>query len=206
MPIHHRSADLKRASLRTDRRGVALIEFALSLPVLMVLILVGLEVTNFILSQHQVRAIAAMTADNASRLRTQMNEAYVNQLFVGVQKAGSGIDFEEKGRVVLSSVQNNTAGNGQWIRWQRCFGDLAYVSKYGAEGKGQSDTSLPDVNGLAAQAGSAMMYAEVEYQYEPLIPSSFLANRMIEHEVAFVVRQRTDFSIAATPGQTASTC
>jgi hypothetical protein len=199
-------SEAKHPSLRKDRRGVALIEFALSLPLLMVLILVGLEVTNFILAQHQVRAIAAMTADNASRLRTQMSEAYVNQLFVGIQKAGAGIDFEDKGRVILSSVQNNAAGDGQWIRWQRCFGDLSYVSKYGAEGKGQTDNSLANVNGLAAQAGSALMYAEVEYQYEPLIPSSFLANRMITHEVAFVVRQRTNFSIAPTPGQTASTC
>lgn len=198
MPILHQPADL-----RTNQHGVALIEFALCLPVLLVLILVGLEVTNFVLAQHQVRSIAAMTADNASRLRTQMSEAYINQLFVGVQKAGAGLDFENKGRVILSSVQNNTNGDGQWIRWQRCYGDLTYVSKYGTQGKGQNDTSLPDVHGLQAQPGSALMYVEARYQYEPLIPSSLLANRMITQEVAFVVRQRTDFAIS---GSNASTC
>lgn len=189
--------------LRSDRRGVAMVEFALSLPVLMVLVLVGLELTNFVLANHRVRQIAAMTADNASRLRTQMSEAYINQLFVGVQKAGSGIDFQNRGRVILSSVQNNAAANGQWIRWQRCYGKLSRKSKYGVQGKGQSDKTLPNVNGLVAQPGSAIMYAEAEYQYKPLIASSFLKDRRIVSEVAFIVRQRTDFSIS---GSSPSTC
>lgn len=186
--------------------GIAMTEFALALPVLMTLILVGLEMTNYVLANHRVRQIAAMTADNASRPRTQMNEAYVNQLFVGVQKAGAGIDFQNRGRVILSSVQNNAASDGQWIRWQRCYGSLSKTSNYGVQGKGQSDNSLPTINGLAAQAGSAIMYAEAEYQYKPLIASSFLNNRRLTSEVAFIVRQRTDFSIAPVTGVTASTC
>jgi len=185
-------------ALKTDRSGVALIEFALSLPLLMLLILSGLELTNFILANHRVRQIASMTADNSSRLRTKMSEAYMNQLFVGVQKAGAGIDFENRGRIILSSVQNNTANTGQWIRWQRCFGKLARTPKYGTQGKGQNDTSLPSVNGLTAQAGSAIMYAEAEYRYRPLIARSLLNDRRIVHEVAFIVRQRTDFAISGT--------
>lgn len=193
----------RMAYLRNDQRGIAMVEFALSLPLLMVLILVGLELTNYVLASHRVRQIAAMTADNASRLRTQMSEAYINQLFVGVQKAGSGIDFQNRGRVILSSVQNNGAANGQWIRWQRCYGSLTRASKYGTQGKGQSDTSLPTINGLVAQPGSAIMYAEAEYNYKPLIASSFLKNKKITSEVAFIVRQRTDFSIS---GSSPSTC
>lgn len=192
-----------RTGLRRDQRGVALIEFALSLPILMVLVLVGLELTNYVLANHRVRQIAAMTADNASRLRTQMSEAYINQLFVGVQKAGAGINFQNRGRVILSSVQNNAASNGQWIRWQRCYGSLSKTSNYGTQGKGQNDSSLPTINGLVAQPGSALMYAEAEYQYKPLIATSFLNNRRITSEVAFIVRQRTDFSIS---GASPSTC
>jgi hypothetical protein len=190
-------------SLRRDDRGASMVEFALCLPVLMSLILVGLELTNFVLANHRVRQIAAMTADNASRLRTQMSEAYVNQLFVGVQKAGAAIQFQDRGRVILSSVQNNAAANGQWIRWQRCYGNLSQAPKYGTQGKGQNDGTLPTINGLVAQPGSAIMYAEAEYEYKPLIGSSVLKNRRIRHELAFIVRQRTDFSIAGT---SASTC
>lgn len=192
-----------RTGLRRDQRGVAIIEFALSLPILMILILVGLELTNFVLANHRVRQLASMTADNASRMRTQMSEAFINQLFVGVQKSGSGIQFQQRGRVILSSVQNNAAANGQWIRWQRCYGQLNRASKYGVQGKGQNDASLPNINGLVAQNSSALMFAEVEYEYKPLIASSFLNNRKIVHEAAFIVRQRTDFSIA---GSNPSTC
>lgn len=194
---------IRMRSLRRDKRGMAMVEFALSLPLLMTLILVGLELTNYVLANHRVRQIAAMTADNASRLRSQMSEAYINQLFVGVQKAGAGMDFQTRGRVILSSVQNNAAANGQWIRWQRCYGSLSRASKYGTQGKGQTDTSLPTINGLVAQPGSAIMYAEAEYQYKPLILSSFLNNRRIVHETAFIVRQRTDFSIS---GSSPATC
>lgn len=202
MRPYRRRADASKGLLAAER-GVAMMEFGLALPLLMTLILVGLEMTNYVLANHRVRQIAAMTADNASRLRTPMSEAYINQLFVGVQKSGAGIDFQNRGRVILSSVQNNAASNGQWIRWQRCYGNLTKVSKYGAQDKGKNDASLPTINGLTAQAGSAIMYAEAEYQYKPLIASSFLNNRRLTSEVAFIVRQRTDFSISGTG---ASTC
>ncbi len=169
----------------------------------MTLILVGLELTNFVLANHRVRQIAAMTADNASRLRTQMSEAYVNQLFVGVQKAGAAIQFQTRGRVILSSVQNNAAANGQWIRWQRCYGQLSRAPKYGSAGQGPVGQYAADHERPDRSAGSALMYAEAEYEYKPLIGSSFLKNRRIRHETAFIVRQRTDFSIS---GAGAATC
>jgi hypothetical protein len=190
-------------SLVADKSGIAILEFALSLPLLLILGLGGLEMINFVLSQMHVNRIAVMTADNASRLRSQMSESYVNQLFVGVEKAGASIDFINRGRVVLSSVQNNKANDGQWIRWQRCVGNLVAPSKYGSQGKGEYDTTLPSVNGLQAQTGSALMYVEVYYDYQPLFETVFFPARRMTREAAFIVRQRTDFSIA---GSDASHC
>lgn len=179
-------------------RGVAAIEFGLVAPILLMITVVGMELVNYVVTHHQVRSIAAMTADNASRVRTQMSEAYVNQLFLGVKKAGDSIKFEDRGRVILSSVQNNTPGTGQWLRWQRCFGKLVKVSDVGIEGKGETDKSLLAVSGLAAQPGSAIMYAEVFYNYTPLIPNGLWTGERISHQIAFIVRQRTDFAIAGT--------
>lgn len=181
-----------------DASGVALIEFAYSLPVVLILGLSGMELANYAIAHQRVSQIAVMTADNASRLRTQMTESYINQLYTGVEKTGSNMDFKQNGKVILSSIQNNAATNGQWIRWQRCFGMKAGVSQYGTEGTGQADTSLPDVHGLQAQAGSAIMFAEVSYDYQPIIPSSFLQGKTIRYESAVVVRQRTDFGISGT--------
>lgn len=201
---------LSRRSLRLAacEAGATLIEFAIAMPVLMILILGGMELTNYVLVQMQINRIGAMTADNASRLRTPMSESYMNQVFTGVDKAGAGINFTQRGRVILSSVQNNAAGpsgtpSGQWIRWQRCWGRLAANSKYGLEGKGQSDASLPSMNGLQAQPGSAIMYAEVYYNYQPIIPNGLFRPGQLTHEVAFIVRQRTDYSIS---GSSPATC
>jgi hypothetical protein len=193
-----RKRAMAQRRLRRCSRGAALIEFAFAAPVLLAFVVGGMELTHYVVVQMQINRIAAMTADNASRLRTPMSESYMNQLFTGVDKAGAAIDFKNRGRVIVSSVQNNTAGNGQWIRWQRCFGTLAVNSKYGTEGKGQSDTSLPTINGLTAQAGSALIYAEVTYNYQPIIPNTYFNPGQIKHETAFIVRQRTDFSISGT--------
>ena len=178
--------------------GTAMIEFGFALPVLMLLVLGGLEFANFVVAHHRVRQIAAMVADNASRPRTRMTESYINQLFVGVDKAGSAIKFKDKGRVILSSIQNNTTDDGQWIRWQRCFGQLARVSKIGVQNKGEKDTTLPNVRGLTAQPGSALMFAEATYMYHPLFRNPFTSDQEIYHEITFIVRQRTDFGISGT--------
>lgn len=193
---------MARQHLIKDESGVSFIEFAFAFPVLMIITLTGIELTNFVVVHHQVRQIASMTADNASRLRTKMSEAYINQLFIGVDKAGEPIDFKANGRIILSAVQENGAADGQWIRWQRCFGDLTTASDHGIEGKGQSDNTLGDVNGLAAMPGSGIMLAEIVYDYEPLFPNGFTNDRRIEHEIAYVVRQRLDFGISGTGAAT----
>ena len=191
-----KAAMQRSARLLGNQDGVSLIEFALALPLLLIVALGGLEFSNYVVAHQRVRQLAAMAADNASRLRTQMSEAYVNQLFVGVEKAGQVLEFKNKGRLILSSVQNNASGTGQWIRWQRCFGQLSVPSKYGAEDAGKNGGSLPSISGLQAQPSSAIMYAEVTYDYEPLFPNRFTADTRITHEIAFIVRQRTDFGIA----------
>lgn len=192
-----------RSELAVCATGSSLIEFALALPVLLFLIVAGMELTNYVVVQMQINRIAAMTADNASRLRTPMSESYMNQLLTGVDKAGTNIGFTKHGRVIVSSVQNNGSSTGQWIRWQRCWGKLPVTSQYGPEGRGQNDSSLPTIRGLTAQPGSALIYAEVYYDYQPIIPNTLFNPGRLTHETAFIVRQRTDFSIS---GSSPSTC
>lgn len=186
------------SNLAANHSGMAMVEFALVLPVMLTLGLVGIETANFAIAHQRVSQIAMMTADNASRVRTQMSESYINQLFTGVEKSGSALAFKQHGKVILSSVQNNENADGQWIRWQRCFGMKAGLSKYGIEGKGENDRSLQALNGLTAQAGTAVMFVEVSYDYQPIVPNSPLAGNTISYETAAVVRQRTDFGISGT--------
>ncbi|MGQ0558773.1 MAG: TadE/TadG family type IV pilus assembly protein [Sphingosinicella sp.] len=171
--------------LRGCTRGVALTEFGMAVPVLLTLGLFGLETANLAMAHLRVSNIAMLTADNASRVRTSIDEADVIELFIGAKMTGAGIGFAQNGRIVLSSIERNAAGNGQWIRWQRCDGARVFSSAYGVQDRGQSDATLQYVGTAAtpisAAAGTAVNLAEVSYVYQPIIPNSFLTGIEIRY-------------------------
>jgi Flp pilus assembly protein TadG len=206
---------LRRLRLVHDEGGLALLEFALSLPVLLSLGLLGLETSNLALAHLRVSNIAMLTADSAARVRDSIDESDVSQIFTGVRSAGTAIRFTNFGRVVLSSLEPNTAGTGgastgQWIRWQRCIGLRNFVSAYGAQGKGQNDATLqamgPAGQQVSAQPGTAVMVVEVSYTYQPLIANNIFGPKTITYLSAFNVRQRTDQVLHNVNNIPASTC
>jgi hypothetical protein len=200
--------------LRSDERGVALTEFALTLPLFLILMMGGLEVTNLALVHLRLNHIAESTADNASRVRSQMDENDVEEIFAGLQKEGAPIDFDNKGDVVLSSVEDNKqtgAKKGQTIRWQRCHGKKKNPPKYGKEGKGKSDNALKDGIGppgkqVGAQPGTAVMFVEVSYDYQPMIFERLIGSRKLRYESAFNVRERTELGITNVRGKPVKSC
>ncbi len=131
--------------LARDARGIALIEFAIITPVMLLLGLGGLELANYVSANLRLSQIAMTVADNAGRVRTSIDEADINELMVGAKKIGEPIAFAANGRIILSDLEqrtNLTGGAGQvstinpkgyrqWIRWQRCAGALNVTSSYG---------------------------------------------------------------------------
>ena len=188
-------------ALARDRRGVAYVEFAMSLPVLLGLSLYGLETANFILANLRISQMAAVTADTASRGANQITEIDVNELMTGAKMIGSGIKFGANGRIILTDLERSTVNpSKQWIRWQRCTGAKNVASSYGtpnAEATSSMTAMGPSGNQIAAMAGSAVMFVEVVYDYQPLITETILGPQTIRYTSAFNVRQRTDYTIAS---------
>jgi len=195
------------ARLHRCESGLAFVEFAMSLPVLLTLGLCGLETANLAMAHLRVSNIAMLAADNAARVRDSIDESNVIELLTGAKMSAEGIRFAQHGRIILSSIERNAAGNGQWIRWQRCDGAKHVSSSYGLQGKGQNDNSLqavgPAGNQISAAAGTAVMMVEVVYDYQPIVSDSIFGPRQIRYESAFNVRQRTNQVLtnnaAATP-------
>lgn len=187
--------DLARR-LRRDERGMQLVEFAIALPVLLTLGLGGIELTNYTIANIRCSQISMMVADNAGRVRDSIDEADINEIMIGAKLMGSGVKFAQNGRIILSSIEQNVARNGQWIRWQRCAGAKTATSSYGAPGAGQTDTSVqavgPAGNQIAASSGTAVMFVEVVYDYQPIVSNRYLGGRTLRYTSAFNVRQRTD--------------
>ncbi len=219
--------------LRECESGLALVEFGASLPVLLTLGLFGLETANLAMAHLRVSNIAMMTADSAARVRDSIDEADVIEVFTGAKMTGDGIRFAQNGRIILSSIEANDDSDGnnggatscdpsnpgpngqnciptQWIRWQRCDGPKVFTSRYGPQGYGLNNSNLPYVGSSAdrigAQTGTAVMVVEVSYNYQPIIPNSFLQNRVIEYESAFNVRQRTNQQLNNAGNATPRNC
>lgn len=187
-----------------DTSGLALLEFAFTAPVMLFIGMAGMETANLAIAHLQVSQIAMLVADNASRVRESIDEADVREIFTGADLTGDAIDFSPNARIILSNLELNAetgSDSGQWIRWQRCYGgNTSYASSYGAEGDGQYDSSLaagigPVGNKIAASSSTAINFAEVIYDYEPLISDRFFGNTVIRYESAFVAREREDHAM-----------
>jgi Flp pilus assembly protein TadG len=195
------STHLRRRSLQCQN-GVALTEFALSLPILLILASSGLELINYALTVKRVGELAATVADNASRMGAQsvinnkpVSEAEINDVFIGADLQGSGLNLSQNGKIVLSSLQQNSSG-GQMIKWQRCFGGNAYHSAYGPENTGATGNSFagmgPTGQEIKAASGTAVMVVEINYTYRRLVPIISLPLRDITDFSAFNVRDSRD--------------
>jgi hypothetical protein len=156
-----------------------------------------------------------LASDNASRVRDSIDEGDVTELLTGAKMTGDSINFRNHGRIILSSIEPNTAGTngastGQWIRWQRCDGAKVISSNYGPQGTGQTNASLqavgPAGNQIAATSGTAIMLVEVVYDYQPLVSNAIFGTRTIRYESAFNVRQRTNQAITNVNNITPKVC
>lgn len=196
-------------ALRGDTSGVAYVEFAYVLPVLLVLGMGGLEIANFAITNMRISQAAMQVGDNISRLgdrdvlvAQKVYEGDVNDAFLGVAlQAGSATDLFENGRVIVSSLERNSDG-GQWIHWQRCMGKKNVASAYGPEGTGATGTGFagmgPAGRELKAEAGQAVIFVEIQYDYQPIIGNDFamqsIMSRTIISTAAFNVRGSRDLS------------
>ncbi|WP_340264136.1 hypothetical protein [Sphingobium mellinum] len=212
-----------RRNTRTTRdllqcdSGIALTEFAVAFPLLLLLATSGLELINYALTVKRVGELSVMVSDNASRMGAQsainnkpVSEAEINDVFIGADLQAENLNLGQNGKIVLSSLQRNADG-GQTIKWQRCFGGDAYHSAYGPEGTGATGTGFagmgPTGQEITAAAGTAVMVVEVHYTYKRLMPLISLPLRDITELSAFNVRDSRDITqLYNTENVTPSTC
>lgn len=201
-------------SLRRDRSGLAVIEFAMVAPFLALLLGGGVELTNYSIMHMRVSQIAVSLADNASRAKQgvvsgvpRMREADVNEAFLAAHKQAGNIDIAGRGRLILSSLEVNADG-GQWIHWQRCFGNGKHSSGFGRQGDGATGTAIvgvgPAGRQVAAEKGFAIMLVEVFAEYEPLMFGGFIGRDPIRKVAAMFVRDERDLSGIYNPAPAAT--
>ena len=189
--------------LARDRSGLAMIEMAYAAPFLMLLGLGGVEVANYAIIHMRVSQLAVSLADNASRAKQEVVSGVPRMREVDVNEAFTA--------AIVQAGQLDVAG-GQWIHWQRCFGEAPYASSYGEQGDGAEGTELagmgPAGRQVQAETGYAIMFAEVSYEYQPIMLGDFIEDRRISKVAAMFVRDNRDLSqlFNPAPGAAVNDC
>jgi Flp pilus assembly protein TadG len=223
------------ARLRGDRSGLALLEFALSAPIVLTLGLGGIEVGNQALVHMKLSQIALNLADNVSRVGSlsstnieTIREGDINDVLQAARLQGDGIGLTTNGRVIVSSLENirqsYDAAAVQRIHWQRCIGKKSgdgYDSSYGTtlstDGTSDNvaDAGKPAPNGMGdigaqvnAPIASGLMFVEINYYYQPLVMNWIISPIRMHYTASLIVRNNRDFKQIYNPlgSATRSTC
>lgn len=193
------------ARLRRDASGVAMLEFAFTLPLLLLLSLTGAELTNYITTRMRISQLALHLADNAARIGSggqlqskTISETDINDLLTGAGLQAGELDLYTNGRVILSSLEpvaNPNSTNKFKIAWQRCRGSkTSHASSYGLAGATNLDGMGKPGRLATAPDGGSTMFVEVYYEYKPLVKTSLAPTTSMIEIASMVVRDTRDLT------------
>ena len=161
-----------------DGRGVIAVEVAMAMPVILILILSGIDVTRYVLLHQKLERTAATMADLVSQ-SLAMSEAELNALVAAAEEVLDPYDLMADGGLVVSSIANDD-GAGARIAWQRSFGSGADASRFGTQG---GAATLPGT--FVVREGENAIGVEVMFDFEPIFAFSVLDSATIDSTALF---------------------
>jgi len=207
--------------LGRDTSGVAMLEFAFGLPILLAMSLTGAELTNYIITKMRISQIALQLADNAARIGSgsqleskKIYESDINDLLTGANFQAGELNLFTNGRIIISSVEPHATTAGKYrIRWQRCKGNkTAWASSYGTPANKTNEDGIgPAGRQVIAPPNGVAMFVEVRYTYQPLVKTSLSPTSEINEIASMMVRDARNTTggtngVFQQSGVTASSC
>ena len=156
-----------------NHRGVAMAEFALMLPVLMLLTAGSFEVARYALMTQKLDRIAATLSDLIARSSIEnITETEISNIIDSALFMAQPFDISTGNMIILTSVQGR-AGQAPEILSQRVSGSVTGVSSNIGNGIG-GDATLPSAfpdagSGETLSDGETLIIAEVYFDYEPYL-------------------------------------
>lgn len=145
-----------------QERGTVAIEFALSLPIWVTLLIGMTDSSYLMIISQRVDRIAYSVTDIVTQSET-LKITDLNNIMLAASQLMQPFTFGEKGVVILSSIYK-PSGQPVIISWQYTGGGtLARSSKIGVAG---GTPLMPD--GLTLNDNENVIVAEVYYAYEPM--------------------------------------
>jgi Flp pilus assembly protein TadG len=153
--------------------GVAAMEFALNLPILLLLSFGGFEVSRFLLIQQKTDKIAYIVADVISQsTSSNLSNTQINQILIAAAKVMEPMTFGADGYVIVNSV-TKTGTNAPKVSWQRTGGGT--MTKASQVGVANGTATMP--GGITLADKDNVIVVEVFYRYTPLFGAGYLASQ-----------------------------
>jgi Flp pilus assembly protein TadG len=161
-------------------QGLAMVEFALILPIMMTLFYGTVEVSRYILVTQKVEKLAHSVADvtGQEQIATQ---ATLNQVMAASSDIMNPFSLSTNGKVIISSLYRPSGSTSvATVNWRyEGGGTFAATSLVGALG------AIPIVpGGFTFDERENLISAEVFYQFSPLLTTRFFGTVTI-YRVAF---------------------
>lgn len=172
-------AVVRQSVANKNRRGLAAIEFALTLPLWVTIILGVSDGTYYMLINEKVDRIAYSVSDIVSQYQDPISLATLKDTANATSQLMNPYVFGANGIMIVSSVYK-PAGLSPTIKWQYVGGgSLVKNSLIGSTG---GTATLP--NGLTMVDGDSVVITEVYYNFKTLFVSDSLFPTTLIYQVA----------------------
>lgn len=158
--------------LRRSQRGLAYLEFAISIPFLLVLLLGSIEVTRYILIAQKVEKVAVTLSDVVAQSAT-ITSSEMGNIIKAAAQVMQPFTFNSNAYVIVTSVTQTGApsvSNRPKVNWQYTGGGTwtqsSHIGTTGNDATLPTDFSLNDKDNV--------IIAEVFYNFTPLINNNIL--------------------------------
>lgn len=156
----------------SDNKAIAAVEFALIVPILLILFLGGFEITRYVLVYQKLSKTTASISDLISR-SPELYEADIANSFNAIEHLMEPYYDSAGTKVIVSSVMDD--GSGNYVNWQRCGGGTLNVQS--ALGLQNSYVTLPA--GFNLGLNEDTIIAEVFIQFTSVVGIDIVANGVI---------------------------
>ena len=177
-------------------KGIALVELAFAMPVLLVMLSGVIEMSRYILIHHKILRLTSEISDLVTQ-SPSMSVAEMNVLFSAADYLIHPFDLSTNGVIIISSV-SGTGEDPVKVNWRQCgAGNLSVTGMVGAEG---ANATVP--NNLDVDPLDNIIIAEVYYDYEPLIFDNIVESKRLSRVAIHSPRISSLISILRESGQT----
>lgn len=154
--------------------GIAIVEFALILPMLMTIFYGCIEVTRYILIVQKTEKLAHTIADVTAQSKT-VTIASENQLFEATKDIMQPFGVGANSRILVSSLYRAVGASNASINWRIAGGGtMTVTSQLGNVG---ATPTMP--GGFTFNERENVIASEVFYQFSPLISNQFFGTTTV---------------------------